>query len=147
MKPLYFLDAPDVKPQSPLLKMSSPTKEDGFTLVEVLIALVIFVIAAVTLNSLMSDRITRYNTNVDLTLKAWIASNQLVESQVYGAENKSETIEFANAEWETSREVTPTENENLSRITIEVTKINEPNSTKKQSTFKLVSLVPNGGSE
>lgn len=121
-------------------KLKSEVLVKGFSLVEVLIALVIFVIAAVTLSSFIEGRVTQYNKNVDLTLKAWVASNQMTEALVYGVQEKSETIEYANAEWETTWSIEPTENENLNRLTIEVKKVDEPSA---RLPFKLVSMVPN----
>lgn len=60
-----------------------PRAESGFTLIEVLVALGVFVAVALSLDSIMGADIGGVMRYEDKTLATWVASNKLVELQVY----------------------------------------------------------------
>ncbi len=113
------------------LSQSSVIKQRGFTLIEILVALVIFVMASVLLDTLSTQRIKDYQRNIDRTMKAWIATNQLVESQMNGANDKVESIEYANREWQVEWQLEDLpETKYFKLITITVVKEQELDSAK-----------------
>ncbi|MFZ5699246.1 MAG: type II secretion system minor pseudopilin GspI [Pseudomonadota bacterium] len=81
----------------------------GFTLIEVMVALAIFVALALAINSTMSANVHGISRFEEKTLAAWVASNKLVELQVYQQwpENgrQDDASEFAGREWFIETEV------------------------------------------
>lgn len=98
--------------------------ERGFTLIEVLAALVVL---ALTLGGIMNAA-AFYGRNAvylqDRTLAGWVANNQMVKVQLDRAwvpEGRSNgKIEMAQREWQWEREVEETPDERLRRVTIRV---------------------------
>lgn len=87
-----------------------PDRQAGFTLIEVMVALAVFVAVALTLDSTMTANITSSSRFEEKTLAAWVASNKLVELQVYqrwpGTGRQDDEAEFAGRIWFVQSEVT-----------------------------------------
>jgi general secretion pathway protein I len=81
----------------------------GFTLIEVMVALAIFVALAIALNSVMSANLSGTVRMEEKTLATWVASNKLVELQAYqrwpGVGRQDDESEFAGRRWFVQTEV------------------------------------------
>lgn len=98
-------------------------QEKGFTLLEVMIALAIFVIAAVTIDYAIQGRMRHYEHNRDRVLATWLAQNYAVSVNagvVSLSDTNVETLEYADRFWEVRTILTETERDNIKRLDIEV---------------------------
>lgn len=81
----------------------------GFTLIEVLVALVVFVAVAMALDSTMGANVTSQVRFEEKTLATWVASNKLVEMQVYqkwpDTGRQDDETKFAGRDWFIATEV------------------------------------------
>ncbi len=86
------------RPVSKALKASQ-----GFTLIEVLVALSIFAVAVATMSGAMRNNVSNSNYLRDKTLAHWVASNKMVEiqqSDVYPPiEDRRDKVEFGGRQW------------------------------------------------
>ena len=102
----------------------------GFTLVEVLVALLILAIALAGAISTMSQQGNGADALKRKTLALWVAHNRLAEIQLQGEwpdlGKSSGEAEMAGVEWRWSAEVTRTEDDRLRRIDIEILDPDEP---------------------
>jgi len=75
----------------------------GFTLIEVMVALVIFAVGVASLSTALQGNIRNANYLKEKTIANWIANNKLVEIYAAGnypaLENRIDKIEFAGTEW------------------------------------------------
>lgn len=96
----------------------------GFTLIEVLVALVVFVAVALALDSTMTSNVVSTTRLEEKTLAGWVASNKLVELQVYQRwpENgrQDDEAEFAGRTWFVRTEVGDGPFPDTRRVDIEV---------------------------
>ncbi|MDY7026248.1 MAG: type II secretion system minor pseudopilin GspI [Pseudomonadota bacterium] len=95
----------------------------GFTLLEVLIALAIFISAAVVIDSAIQGRLKQHQQNQDRILATWLAENYLlgVSSGIELAEKpKVEKINYGNDTWQVSVQSFATEREGLWRFEVMV---------------------------
>ena len=96
----------------------------GFTLIEVMVALVIVSLALAGVAASMGQMIDTANTMRDRTFASWIAQNTITEMRLAGAmpevgETDGET-EFANASWAWTANVSETGVENLLKVDVTV---------------------------
>lgn len=84
-------------------------EQRGFTLLEVMVALAIFVAAALALDSAMGANTRGTIRFEEKTLASWVASNKLVELQLYQAwpapGRQDDEAAFAGREWSVRTEV------------------------------------------
>jgi general secretion pathway protein I len=96
----------------------------GFTLIEVMVALAIFVALAIALNSVMGANVQGTTRMEEKTLAAWVASNKLVELQVYqrwpGNGRQDDESEFAGRRWFVQVEVSNGPFDDTRRVDIAV---------------------------
>lgn len=96
----------------------------GFTLIEVLVALTIFVAVALVLDSSMSANIGGTVRMEEKTLATWVASNKLVELQVYqrwpGTGRQDDESEFGGRTWFIETEVAEGPFDGTRRVEIRV---------------------------
>lgn len=75
----------------------------GFTLVEVMVALAVFVAVALALDSTMGANVMGTQRMESKTLATWVASNKLVEMQIYQrwpeTGRQDDESEFAGRRW------------------------------------------------
>lgn len=96
----------------------------GFTLIEVMVALVIVSLALAGVAASMGQMIDTANTMRDRTFASWIAQNKIAEMRLAGVipkvgESNGE-VDFANATWAWTAEVSETGVENLLRVEVSV---------------------------
>ena len=96
----------------------------GFTLIEVMVALVVATLALVAVMASISQMIDAGTAMRDRTYAAWIAQNQIAELRLANTEPEVSTsngeVEFADLEWGWSATVSETGVEFLYRVDVEV---------------------------
>lgn len=79
------------------------TAIEGFTLIEVLVALAIFAVAVASLSGAMQNNVKNASYLQEKTLAHWIASNKMVELSAMGGypplADRTDKVEFAGQEW------------------------------------------------
>lgn len=119
------------------------TRQQGFTFLEVLAALVIVSIALLATISAMSTATDNSSRLRDKTLAHWVAENRLTEiriGKIYPelGSSASESVEMGLSEWKWEQSVIATDDENLRRVRISVYK----NEEERPTTF-LEALIMN----
>ncbi len=98
--------------------------EQGFTLLEVLIALVIFAITAVMLynqiNSSMTSAERIEQKYLALTLVKNRFSEMMIDRKLYPVGETADVVEMGFREWEVVTQVNETPNENLRRVVVSI---------------------------
>ena len=96
----------------------------GFTLIEVMVALVIVSLALAGIATSMGQMIDTANTMRDRTFASWIAQNQIAEIRLAGVipevGESSDVVDYANTTWEWTANVSETGVENLLRVEVSV---------------------------
>ena len=96
----------------------------GFTLIEVMVALVIVSLALAGVAASMGQMIDTANTMRDRTFASWIAQNKIAEMRLAGVIPEvgasSGEVDYANAVWAWSADVSETGVENLLKVDVTV---------------------------
>lgn len=99
-------------------------KKRGFTLVEVMVALVIFAVLSVTLLMRIGDNIRAEHYLQEKTLAGVVAQNALANLRIKkdwsAVANKTDTVTMADQDWTVKVEVSDTKNENLRLVKVHV---------------------------
>jgi general secretion pathway protein I len=99
-------------------------KSKGFTLLEVMVALIIVAFSLTALTASMNQMIDAANTMRERTYASWIAQNKITEMRLANVmpevSSTSGEIEFGNTEWEWRAVVSETGIENFRRIDVSV---------------------------
>jgi general secretion pathway protein I len=99
-------------------------KERGFTLIEVMVALVVATLALVAVMASISQMIDAATSMRDRTYASWIAQNRITEMRLANVEPEvSETngeVDFAGLEWAWTATVSETGVEFLYRVDVAV---------------------------
>ena len=107
--------------------------QDGFTLVEVLVALMIVALSLAALMTSVSSAVKGSEYLRDKTIAQWIAMNRIVEVrlniQKFGNNTDKDTVEFANRKWRYDTRYFDTDNPTIRRIVVRVW----PNDAKKDA--------------
>ena len=86
------------------------SKSQGFTLIEVLIAMTIFAVAATGIYNVTQQTTFNAIKLEEKTIAQWVAANKLVELRAAGTwpptGRGSDTVEMANRKWRIDTEVT-----------------------------------------
>ncbi|MDD8060497.1 MULTISPECIES: type II secretion system minor pseudopilin GspI [Shewanella] len=100
------------------------TNSLGMTLLEVIVALAVFSIAAVSVTKSLSEQMANMPILEERTLAQWVASNQMVEVRLTDAfpdiGKKEGQVELAGREWFWRREVVKTTDEKFRMIKVSV---------------------------
>ncbi len=114
----------------------------GFTLLEVLVALIFFALIGTVLQQVTAATVGQYRHIELKTYGLWIAENKM--AQLHLADNLpkpreyKEDIDFANLEWQLISKVKTTENPDIHRVELEVY-LREENDKRK--TFAMTGFV------
>ncbi len=112
---------------------ASPTSQRGFTLIEVLAALVIVALGMIAAIQAVTQSARNGTYLRDKTLAHWIGMNVLTErrlqSSVPDVAESTGRVEFADQQWQWTMTVTQTQVASLRRIDIAVRRAESPEST------------------
>lgn len=108
------------------MTISSPDTGRGFTLVEVMVALVVVALSLTGIAVVLGDMLSNATWLRESTYASWIAQNKIVElrtANVYpNADETSGNVTYANSEWTWRAVVTETGIENLWRVDVSVSR-------------------------
>ena len=97
-------------------------KQQGLTLLEVMVALAIFALTATAIMKATSEHLHGINTLEDLTFATWVANNQLNDALVIKRwppeNNEKGDMEMAGANWYWQQKVTDTQDPDLKQVEI-----------------------------
>lgn len=116
----------------------------GFTLLEVLVALIFFSLIGLVMQQVTAATVSSYQ-NVRLKLFAsWIAENKMAELRLAKSfptpkEHKEEVV-FGSHEWELVSRIKTTNNPDINRVELDVFYI-EPTGSDKTKTLTLTGFV------
>lgn len=98
--------------------------ENGFTLVEVMVALTIVAFSLTAIAASMNQMIDAGNSMRERTYASWIAQNEIAEMRLANVipevSSTSGEVEFANSDWEWRAVVSETGIENFHRVDVSV---------------------------
>lgn len=99
-------------------------QQRGFTLIEVLVALMVFGLIATAASQVGSQYIGSYERVRDLTLASWIASNRMNELRLQenfpSVSEDSEEQEYAGRRWRVVTKVSETDEPTMRRIEVDI---------------------------
>lgn len=98
----------------------------GFTLIEVLVALLVFSMIATAAAEVGSQYITSYERIRDKTLAGWVADNRINELRLQenlpGVSENTEDIDYGSFRWRVTTAVLGTEDPSILRVEVTVAK-------------------------
>ena len=104
--------------------MTRLRQSPGFTLIEVMVALVIISLALAGVAASMGQMIDTANSMRERTFASWIAQNQIAEMRLAGAipevGESSGEVDYANTTWAWTARVSETGVENLLKVDVTV---------------------------
>jgi len=108
-------------------------KPQGFTLLEVLVALAIFAISALVIMEQSTRSVHQLTRLEEKTLALWVAENSLAEVRLDqpwpNTGNNEFVVNSANREWRVEQLIENTSNENLRKIVVNVFREEHKNSS------------------
>ncbi len=120
----------------------------GFTLIEVMVALVIVALGMIAVNSQLNRYALTARYMEEKTLSSWVASNTLtllsVDPEWPEIGDFDEEVELAGRLWLVTVEVTATEVENLRRVDVDVALTDQPEIILHRSSGFIEPPVPGG---
>ena len=128
------------------IRSSDCRHAQGFTLIEVMIAMVIISISLTGMAVTMGSMLDNATVLRERTYASWIAQNRIVEMRLAGTVPETGTttgeVEYANTFWEWRAEVSETGVENLFRIDVEVSFPGAEGSIRKVTGFVGEPIAP-----
>ena len=123
-------------------KSTFPVTQNGFTLLEVLVALIFFALIGLVLQQVTAATVGQYR-HVELkTFGLWIAENKLAELRLAKSLPKpreyKEDLDFGQYEWQLISKVKTTDNPDIHRVEIEVYQRDD---SDKRKTFSMTGFV------
>jgi len=107
-------------------------RERGFTLIEVLVALLVFGLIATAAAEVGSQYIASYERIRDKTLAAWIADNRIneirLEEALPGIAENKDDMDYGPFRWQVTTAVLATEEPTMRRVEVTVARIREDGS-------------------
>jgi len=107
-----------------LVMRMRPDREAGFTLLEVMVALIIAAMALAAAMASISQMVDAGITLRERTYASWIGENRITEMRLQNVipevDDSSGEVEFADLEWRWEATVSETGAENLFRVDVDV---------------------------
>ena len=120
----------------------------GFTLIEVLVALVIVSLGMMAVQTQLNRYTLTASYMEEKTLASWIGSNKVVELSTLPVwpetGDSDDEVEFAGRLWRIEIEVTPTQVDNLRRVDVDVSLADEPETTIQRISGLIEPPAPQG---
>ncbi|MBN8482547.1 MAG: type II secretion system minor pseudopilin GspI [Xanthomonadales bacterium] len=111
----------------------------GFTLLEVLIALVVVALALLALTRTAGGQVAAFDALRERTLAGWVASNVLAETRLATplppTGRRDGRVRFADRDWRWTLDVTATANPQIRRLDVAVHAADDPASLATLSGF------------
>ena len=108
----------------------------GFTLLEVMVALVFFSLIGMVLQQVTASTVNQYLAVRYKMFSSWLAENKLTELQLSKslapAKESKEDIEFANEEWQIVTKIKTTENPDINKVDVEIYHIDASTNDKNK---------------
>ncbi len=99
-------------------------QQRGFTLIEVLVALMVFALIATAASNVGSQYVSSFERVRSLSLASWIAGNRMNEVRLQeefpSVNENSEELEYANRRWRVVTIVTDTDEPTMRRVEVRV---------------------------
>ncbi len=99
-------------------------RQQGFTLIEVLVALMVFGLIATAASQVGSQYLGSFERVRDLTLASWIAGNRMneirLEENFPSVSETSKDMEYAGREWRVVTVVSDTDEDSMRRVEVRV---------------------------
>ena len=99
-------------------------RQQGFTLIEVLVALMVFGLIATAASQVGSQYLGSFERVRDLTLASWIAGNRMneirLEENFPSVSETSKDLEYAGREWRVVTVVSDTDEDSMRRVEVRV---------------------------
>ena len=109
---------------------TDPKLDQGFTLIEVLVALSIVVVSFMALYGIVLQIVGSITLMQEKTIASWVAYNQVTEVRLAGqfpGENESEgVVEMGNISWNYEVELRDTGSDSIRQIIVKVAPEDEP---------------------
>ncbi len=113
------------------MKTSNSDSQRGFTLVEVMVALVVVALSLTGIAVVLGNMLSNASWLKESTYASWIAQNKIVElraaNEYPNTDETSGNVTYANSEWTWRAVVTETGIENLWRVDVSVSRPNGDN--------------------
>jgi len=123
---------------------STARKSSGFTLLEVLIALIFFSLIGMVLQQVTASTVSQYLSIRQKMFASWMAENKMTEirlsKELPSAREHKEELDFANEEWQLISKVQKTENPDINKVEVEVFHI-DSNSDEKRRKLVLTGFI------
>jgi general secretion pathway protein I len=107
-----------------MIDYSKKNAVHGFTLIEIMVALIIFAVLAVTLSVRLGDSIRSEQYLESKTLASILAENVLadmrIEEEWSNVRSSNKTVNIGEQRWEIATTVTDTANENIRQVYVQV---------------------------
>ena len=127
-----------------MINYSDKSAISGFTLIEIMVALIIFSVLSVTLLVRIGDSIRSEQYLESKTLASIMAENILAEMRIEeewsNVRSNNKTIKMAGKNWDVKITVSDTGNENLRQVTVQVGP-DEGRSSNSPHVFSLTSFI------
>ena len=111
-------------PGNPLAARPRHYRSHGFTLLEVMIALLVIVIGTAAVINTTTESTWKSSRLWERTIASWVAQNEIAQFRArrsWGNErNRSGVTEMANAEWQWRMQISETDDPALRRLDVEV---------------------------
>ena len=110
--------------------------DKGFTLLEVLVALVFFALIGMVLQQVTASTVNQYLAVRHKMFSSWLAENKMAEYKLSKdlpqAKEYKEEVEFANEEWQIVSKVTKTENPDINKVNVDIYHIDAASDDKNK---------------